>query len=152
MRGKRETGVETLLPACHAAVETFLPPCLENQAWSLGVMHHANNRKRTVKMQSWRTAQKPIRPRSTRRSRQTTNCGKFSRTCQRNTGHSSAVTGSSPKCHRWMMRKLPYRQPKGNSCVCNVGSKNRKLIWSESRMKSNRNRRNVWNSCKMDRG
>ena len=43
VRGKRETGVETPLPACHAAVETFLPPCLGNQAWSLGVIHHANN-------------------------------------------------------------------------------------------------------------
>ena len=71
MNGKRGTGVETPLPACHAAVETSLPLCLVNQVWSLGVIHHASNQKRTVKMQSWRTAQKPIRPRSTRRSRQT---------------------------------------------------------------------------------
>ena len=153
VRGKRETGVENPLPACHATVETFLPPCLGNHAWSLGVTHHANNRKRTAKMRSWRTAQKPIRPRSTRRSRQTTICGKFSRTCQRNTRHSSTVTVSSRKCNRWMMRKLPYWQPKGNSCLCKVGSKNRKTIWSESRKGSNRSRRNVWKSCKiMDRG
>ena len=77
MRGKRETGVEIPLPACHAAVETFLQPCLENQVWSLGVIHHASNQKRTVKMQSRRTAQKPIRPRSTKRSKQTTNCLKI---------------------------------------------------------------------------
>ena len=61
------------------------------------MIHHASNRKRTVKMQSWKTAQKPIRPRSTRRLRRTTNCGKFSRTCQRNTGRFSTV--HSMGCH-----------------------------------------------------
>ena len=45
VRGKREAGVETPLPACHAPVEMFLPPCLGNQAWSLGVIHHASNQK-----------------------------------------------------------------------------------------------------------
>ena len=38
VRGKRETGVGTPLPACHAAAETSLPQCLVNQAWSLGVI------------------------------------------------------------------------------------------------------------------
>ena len=56
-----ETGVATHLPPCLAAVETYLPPCLGNQAWSLGVIHRAINRKRMVKMQSCRTAQKAIR-------------------------------------------------------------------------------------------
>ena len=83
VRGKRETGVATPLP-----------PCLGSQAWSLGVIHLAGNRNRMTKMQSWRTAQRLIRPRSTRRSKRTTNCGKFSRTCQRNKGHLSTVTVS----------------------------------------------------------
>ena len=46
------------------------------------------------------------------------------------------------------MRELPCRQPKGNSYSCKVGSINSKTIWSESRKRSNRNRRNVWKSCK----
>ena len=118
----------------------------------LECIHHASNRKQTVKMQSWTTVQKPIGPRSTRRQRRTTNCGKFSRTCQKNTGRSSTMTVSSQKCNRWMMRKLPCWQPKGNSYPCKVGSINRKTIWSVSRKKSNRNRRNVWNPAKIDRG
>ena len=72
-KGKQEP--KLLSHACHAAAVTSLPLCLVNQVWSLGVIHHANNQKRTVKMQSWRTAHKPIKSRSTRRSRQTTNCG-----------------------------------------------------------------------------
>ena len=33
-----------------------------------------------------------------------------------------------------------------------VGSKNRRIIWSGSRKRSNRSRRNVWKYAKMDRG
>ena len=46
------------------------------------------------------------------------------------------------------MRKLLCVQPKGNSYPCKVGSTDSKTIWSESRKRSNRNRRNVWKSCK----
>ena len=137
-----ETGVATPLPPCHAAVETSLPPCLVNQVWSLGVIHHASKQKRTVKMQSWRTAQKPIRPRSTRRSRQTTNC----------------VT-NMPEEHRTLIYCESFKskmeslddekaawQPKGNSYPCKVGSKTEELSGAGKR--SNRNRRSVWKSCK----
>ena len=145
---KSETGVETPLLACHAAVETSLPLCLVNQMWSLGVIHLASNRKRTVKMQSWKTVQKPIRPRSTRRSRRTTSCGKFSRTCQRNTGRLSTVTVSSQKCNRWMMRKLPCWQPKGNSYPCKVGNESRLIrTWKQptlNRCKPNKRWRCWW--------
>ena len=55
---------------------------------------------------------------------------------------------SSRKWKRWMMRKLPCWQPKGNSFPCKVGSTNRKTIWSEFRKRSNRNKRSVWKSCK----
>ena len=65
----------------HVTPQSSLPLCLVNQAWSLGVIHRASNRKRMAKMQSWRTAQTLTRPRSIRRSKRTTNCGKFSRTC-----------------------------------------------------------------------
>ena len=43
-------------------------------------------------------------------SPRTTNCGKFSRTCQRNTECSPMVAVSGPTCSRWMMRKQPYWQ------------------------------------------
>ena len=46
------------------------------------------------------------------------------------------------------MTKLPYWQPQGNSCPCKVGSKNTIIIWSVSRKRSNRSRRNVWKVCK----
>ena len=93
VRGKRETGVATPLPSCLTAVETPLPSCLGNQAWSLGVIHLASNRSRMAKMQSWRTAQRLIKPRSTRRSRQTKNIGKFSRTEE----HRALIYGDSFK-------------------------------------------------------
>ena len=101
-----------------------------------------------MKIQSWRTAQRLITPRSTRRPRQTTNCGKFSRTCQRNTGRLSTVTVSSRNSIVGCCESLPCRQPKGNSCPCKVGSKNRRIIWSGSRKRLNRGKRNVWKSCK----
>ena len=99
-------------------------------------------------MQSWKTAQKPIRPRSTRRSRRTTNCGKFSRTWQRNTGRVSAVTVSSRKCDRWMMRKLCCWQPTGNSYPCKVGSINRKLSGASLERDRIETEKIVWKSCK----
>ena len=60
---------------------------------------------------------------------------------RRNTGRSSTGTVTSGKCNRWMMRKLPCWQPKGNSYPCKVGSINRRTIWSEFRKRSNRNRK-----------
>ena len=100
-----------------------------------------------AKMQSWRTAQKLTNPRSTGRSKRTTNCGKFSRTCQRKTKCSSTVTVSHRKCNRWMMSKQHHHwPPKGSSYLCKVGSTNRRTIWSESRKRSRRSSRNVWTS------
>ena len=54
---------------------------------------------------------------------------------------------SRRKLNHWTMRKLPCWQPKGNSYPCKVGMINRKTFWSESRKRSNRNRRNVRKSC-----
>ena len=56
---KKGNRVETPLPACHAAVETPLPLCLANQAWSLGVIHHASNQKRTVRCSHGRRHRNP---------------------------------------------------------------------------------------------
>ena len=147
-RKKGNRSRNLLSQTCHAAVETILPLRLGNQAWSLAVIHHASNRKRTVKMQSWKTAQKPVRTRSTRRSRRTTNCGKFSRTRQRNTGRFSTVTISSQKMQSLDDEKAALLAARRQflSYPCKVGSINRKTIWSESRKRSNRNRRNVWKS------
>ena len=63
--------------------------------------------------------------------------------------HRSLIYGDSfkSKWNRWMMRKLPCWQPQGNSYPCKVESTNRKTIWSESRKRSDRNRRSVWKSC-----
>ena len=76
------------------------------------------------------------------------------RTCQRNTRRLSAVTASSRKWNRWMMRKLLWWQRRRQFLFCKVGSTNRKLSGAslESRKRSNRNRRNVWKSCDGDVG
>ena len=108
----------------------------------------ASIQKRTVKMQSWKTAPKLIRPRSTRRSRQTTKLWKNPTNMPEEHRMLITVTVSSRKWNRWMMKKLPYWRPKGNSFPCKVGSTNRKTIWSEFREKSNQNRRSVWKFCK----
>ena len=71
-----------------------------------------------MKTQSWRIARSLTKPRSVRRSKQTTKCGEFSRTCRRNAECSSTVTISARECNRWMMRKQPFWQPKGNSFRC----------------------------------
>ena len=120
---RRETTVEmSLLPRLDAA-ETPHLPCLDGQVWFPGVTHSAIKRYQKVRMQSWRTARSLIRLRSTGRSEQTTNC---EHARWMNTNRSSTVTVSRRTCSRWMMRKLPYWQPRGNSYRCKVGSKKQK--------------------------
>ena len=132
----------SLLPRLDAG-ETPHLPCLDGQVWFPGVIHRAIKRHQKVRMQSWRTARGLVRLGSTGRSEQTINCEKISRTCQMNTHHSSTVTVSRRKCSRWMMSKLPYWQPKGNSYTCKVGSKNFRITWSASlgRLRRNDNNR-----------
>ena len=72
------------------------------------------------------------------------NCVKFSRTCQMNTNRSSTVTVSRQKCSRWMMRKLLCWQPRGNSCRCKVGLRNKRNTWSEFPGRLRRNNSIVW--------
>ena len=71
-------------------------------------------------MQLWRITRSLTNPR-------TTNCGKFSRACQRNTECSPTVAVSGRKRNRWMMRKQPYwhllRAP-----VRSAGSRGMKLL------------------------
>ena len=64
--------------------------------------------------------------------------------------HRTLIYGDSFKSKKDSLddEKVPCWQPQGNSYPCKVGSKNRKTIWSESGKRSNRNRRNVWKSCK----
>ena len=87
--------------------------------------------------------------RSTGRSEQTTNCIKFSRTCQMNTNRSSTVTVSRQECSRWRMRKWPCWQPRGNSYLCKVGWRNKRITWNVFRDETTTS---FGNSTKMDRG
>ena len=152
MRGKGKQESKLLSRYVTPQSKRFLPPCLENQAWSLGVIHHANNRKRTVNMQSWRTAQKPVRPRSTTRSRQTTNCGKFSRTCHRNTGHISTVTVSSRKWNRWMMRSCLAGSQKAIPTLAKSDRKTEKPSGASLGRDRIETQETSGNPAKMDRG
>ena len=61
-----------------------------------------------------------------------------------NTNRSSTVTVSRRESSRWMMRKLLYWQPKGNSYSCKVGSKNKRITWSEYPGRLTRNNNIVW--------
>ena len=95
---RRETAVEMSLPPHLDAAETPHLPCLDGQVWFPGVTHRAIKRHQKVRMQSSKTARSLIRLRSTGRSKQTTNCVRFSRICQMNTNRSSTVTVSRRKC------------------------------------------------------
>ena len=133
----------SLLPRLDAA-ETPHLPCLDGQVRFPGVTHRAIKRYQKVRMQSWRTARSVIRLRSAGRSEQTTNCVKFSRTCQMNTNRSSTVTVSRQKCSRWMMKKWPCWQARGNSNPCKVGSRNKRIAWREYPGRLRRNNNTVW--------
>ena len=73
------------------------PAMSQRSVWFLGVTRRVNSRTQVAKTQSWRSARSLSNPRSTRKSKRTTNCAKFSRTCRRNTECSSTVTVSSRK-------------------------------------------------------
>ena len=109
-----------------------------------GVTHRAIKRYQKVRMQSWRTARSLTRLRLTRISEQMTNCVKFSRTCQMNTSRSSTVTVSRKKCSHWMMRKSLCWQPRGNSYLCKIGPRNKRITWSEFPGRLRRNNSIVW--------
>ena len=124
---KKGNNSRNVLPSRLDAAETPHLPCLDGQVLFPGVTHRAILRHQKVRMQSWRTARSLIRLRSTGRSEQTTNYVKFSRTCQMNTHRSSTVTVSRQKCSRWMMRKWPCWLPRGNSHLCKVGLRNKRI-------------------------
>ena len=141
---KKEIIVGTSLLSRLDAAETPHLPCLDGQVLFPGVTHRAIKRYQKVRMQSWRTAWSLIWLWSTGRSEQTTNCVKFSRTCQMNTNCSSTVTVSRQKCSCWMMRKWPCWQPRGNSYLCKVGLRNKRITWSEYPGRLRRNSNIVW--------
>ena len=147
---RKETSVGTSLLSRLDAAETPHLPYLEGQVLFPGVTHRVIKRYQKVRMQSWRTARNLIRLRLTRRSEQMTNCVKFSRTCQMRTNRSSTVTVSRQKCNRWMMRKLLCWQPRGNSYLCKVGLRNKRITWNISREIETKQQHG--NSTKMDRG
>ena len=141
---RRETTVGTSLLSRLDAAETRHVPCLDGQVLFPGVTHRAIKWYQKVRMQSWRIARSLIRLRLTRRSEQMTNCVEFSRTCQMNTSRSSTVTVSRQKCSHWMMRKSLCWQPRGNSYLCKIGLRNKRITWSESPERIRRNNSIVW--------
>ena len=80
---------------CPISIVVKMPllPHLDVPAGFLGVHCRVHSRHPVVKIQSWRIARSLTNPR-------TTNWGRISRTCQRNT-----------ECDPWMRRKRPYSQP-----------------------------------------
>ena len=113
------------------AVKRPLFQCLVALAGFPGVTRHANRRNQMARMQSWRT----------RRSKQTMNCGRFSRLCQMNTERTFTETVSSRRCNRWTSRRQLSWPPKFNSFPHNVGLKSRKYAWRDARKTSGRSSR-----------
>ena len=140
---KKGNNSRNVSPVTSRSSRNTSPASLEGQVFP-GVTHRAIKRYPKVRMQSWRTARSLIRLRSASKSEHTTNCVKFSRTCQMNTNRSSVVTVSRQKCSRWMMRKWSCWQPRGNSYFFKVGLRNERIIWSEYPGRLRRNNDIVW--------
>ena len=134
----------SLLPRLDA-VETPHLPCLDGQVLFPGVTHRAIKRYQKVRMQSWRTARSLIRLRSTGRSEQTTNCVKFSRTCQMNTNR-SLIYGDSLKAKMQSLddEKVALLAAKRQFLPLQSRIEKQKNTWSEYPGRLRRNNNIVW--------
>ena len=75
------------------AIKVPLLQCLDVPAGFHGVIRRVNRWYQAVRIQSWKFARSFTNPRSTGRSKQTTNCGKFSRPCPEE--HRELIYGDS---------------------------------------------------------
>ena len=126
VKGKGETGV---------AVETPLPPCLSEVS-----EQSEPNGEDAVMEDCTETHQAEINKKikaNGKLRKIPTNMAE---------GHRAPIYGDSFKSKMQSLddERATYWQFKGNSCPCKVGSKNRRIIWSGSRKRSNRSRRKVW--------